>query len=91
MERKGWRKEIQRCLGCHQSKRQEVIDALIDGHVKGTAKYLGPKRKEDKALSNQTRDIHSSWAVAAWEEIRRRFMLTATGRERWSLDRRWPF
>jgi len=29
-------------------KHQEVIDALIDGHETGIAKYLGPKRKEDK-------------------------------------------
>ncbi|ETT33258.1 N-acetylmuramoyl-L-alanine amidase [Paenibacillus sp. FSL R5-808] len=50
-------------------KRQEVIDALITGHVAGIAKYLGIKKKEDKPMSNPNRDINaaSPWAVSAWE------------------------
>ncbi|HAF97558.1 N-acetylmuramoyl-L-alanine amidase family protein [Paenibacillus lactis] len=50
-------------------KRQEVIDALIDGHVKGIAKYLGLKKKEGKSITKE-RDINvvSSWAAPAWEE-----------------------
>lgn len=49
-------------------KRQEVIDALIAGHVAGIAKYLGLKRKEGKPM-NKERDINvvSSWAAPAWE------------------------
>jgi len=49
-------------------KRQEVIDALIAGHVSGTAKYLGLKRKEGKPMTKE-RDINvvSSWAAPAWE------------------------
>lgn len=34
-------------------KRQEVIEALIDGHVKGIAKYLGLKKKEGVAVSDK--------------------------------------
>lgn len=33
-------------------KRQEVIDALIDGHVKGIAKFLGLNRKEGTPTVN---------------------------------------
>ncbi|WP_339271766.1 N-acetylmuramoyl-L-alanine amidase [Paenibacillus sp. FSL K6-1330] len=50
-------------------KRQDVIDALIAGHVAGIAKYLGLKKKEGKPMSNPNRDINvaSPWAVSAWE------------------------
>lgn len=50
-------------------KRQDVIDALIAGHVNGIAKYLGLKKKEDKPVSNPNRDINvvSPWASSAWE------------------------
>ncbi len=49
-------------------KRQEVIDALIDGHVAGIAKYLGLRKKEGKPMAKE-RDINvvSSWAAPAWE------------------------
>ncbi|PAD73657.1 N-acetylmuramoyl-L-alanine amidase [Paenibacillus campinasensis] len=49
-------------------KRQEVIEALIAGHVSGIAKYLGLKRKEGKPMTKE-RDINvvSSWAAPAWE------------------------
>ncbi|KZS45686.1 cell wall hydrolase [Paenibacillus glucanolyticus] len=33
-------------------KRQEVIDALIVGHVSGIAKYLGLKKKKDAVVAN---------------------------------------
>ncbi|CAM3813505.1 MULTISPECIES: N-acetylmuramoyl-L-alanine amidase [Paenibacillus] len=50
-------------------KRQEVIDALIDGHVKGIAKYLGLRKREGKPMTKE-RDINvvSSWAASSWEE-----------------------
>ncbi len=50
-------------------KRQEVIEALIAGHVAGIAKYLGLKRKEGKPMTKE-RDINvvSSWAASSWEE-----------------------
>lgn len=49
-------------------KRQEVIEALIVGHVAGIAKYLGLQRKEGKPMTKE-RDINvvSSWAAPAWE------------------------
>jgi len=49
-------------------KRQEVIDALIAGHVAGIAKYLGLKQKEGKQVTKE-RDINvvSPWASTAWE------------------------
>lgn len=52
-------------------KRQEVIDALIAGHVAGIAKYLGLKQKEGKSVNIPTRDVNvvSPWAAAAWEEM----------------------
>lgn len=52
-------------------KRQDVIDALIQGHVTGIAKYLGLKKREEKQLDNKKRDIDkvSPWAAAAWEEM----------------------
>lgn len=51
-------------------KRQDVIDALIAGHVAGIGKHLGLKRKEEKSL-RQERDINvvSPWAASAWEEM----------------------
>lgn len=50
-------------------KRQEVINALIDGHVAGIAKYLKLERKEEKSVT-QGRDINqvSPWAAKDWEE-----------------------
>ncbi|OME86540.1 MULTISPECIES: N-acetylmuramoyl-L-alanine amidase [Paenibacillus] len=50
-------------------KRQDVIAALIAGHVAGIAKYLGLKKKEEKPVSNTNRDINvvSPWAASAWE------------------------
>ncbi|MCA4756342.1 N-acetylmuramoyl-L-alanine amidase [Mycolicibacterium fortuitum] len=50
-------------------KRQDIIDALITGHVNGIAKYLGLKKKEAEKVP-QERDINvvSPWAAAAWEE-----------------------
>ncbi|PAK51400.1 N-acetylmuramoyl-L-alanine amidase [Paenibacillus sp. 7541] len=49
-------------------KRQDVIDALITGHVVGIAKYLGLKQKEGKSMDKE-RDINvvSPWAASAWE------------------------
>lgn len=35
-------------------KRKEVIDALIDGHVTGIAKYLGLKKKEGSREQSNT-------------------------------------
>ncbi|MCM3130365.1 N-acetylmuramoyl-L-alanine amidase [Paenibacillus provencensis] len=51
-------------------KRPEVIQAIIDGHVKGIASYFGIKRKETAKVTTE-RDIHkvSDWAESAWEEM----------------------
>ncbi|MBB3132137.1 N-acetylmuramoyl-L-alanine amidase [Paenibacillus rhizosphaerae] len=51
-------------------KRQEVINALIDGHVAGIAKYLELERMEEKPVT-QERDINqvSDWAADAWEAM----------------------
>ncbi|MDH6674480.1 N-acetylmuramoyl-L-alanine amidase [Paenibacillus sp. LBL] len=38
-------------------KRQEVINALIDGHVKGIAKYLGLKKKEGAVVDDKVNVI----------------------------------
>ncbi|MFD3258219.1 N-acetylmuramoyl-L-alanine amidase [Paenibacillus lentus] len=53
-------------------KRQEVIDAIIQGHVSGTVKYLGLKRKEGAVVTKE-RDINvvSPWAAPAWEEMQK--------------------
>ncbi|WP_246020971.1 hypothetical protein [Paenibacillus lentus] len=37
-------------------KRPEVIEAIIQGHVSGLAKYLGLKRKEGAAVANKAPD-----------------------------------
>ncbi|SEL81133.1 hypothetical protein [Paenibacillus sp. OK003] len=54
-------------------KQDNVIDAIIDGHVQGIATYLGLKIKtvkEDKPVT-QERDVNvpSKWAEAAWTEV----------------------
>lgn len=51
-------------------KRPEVIQAIIDGHVKGIASYFGLKRKETAKVATE-RDIHqvSGWAETAWAEM----------------------
>ncbi|UNK20185.1 N-acetylmuramoyl-L-alanine amidase [Paenibacillus sp. N3/727] len=51
-------------------KRQEVIDALIEGHVQGIAKYLGLNKKEGKPVTKE-RDINivSPWAEAVWKDM----------------------
>ncbi len=38
-------------------KRQDVIDALIVGHVSGIAKYLGLKKKEDAVVANDKMNV----------------------------------
>ncbi|MGN7167970.1 N-acetylmuramoyl-L-alanine amidase [Paenibacillus cellulositrophicus] len=50
-------------------KRQEVINALIDGHVAGIAKHLELVRMEEKPVT-QERDINqlSPWAAKDWKE-----------------------
>lgn len=52
-------------------KREDIIDALIVGHVAGIAKYLGLKKKEGKSVSIPNRDINavSPWAASAWGEM----------------------
>ncbi|QCT02740.1 cell wall hydrolase/autolysin [Paenibacillus algicola] len=52
-------------------KRQEVLDALIQGHVTGIANHLGLKKKEEAAVSKNERDINvvSSWAATAWKAM----------------------
>ncbi|WP_422661333.1 N-acetylmuramoyl-L-alanine amidase [Paenibacillus sp. EC2-1] len=52
-------------------KRIEVINALIDGHVKGIAKYLGLKSKEGAKMENTERDINkvSPWAEVVWKDM----------------------
>ncbi|MFI2856051.1 N-acetylmuramoyl-L-alanine amidase [Paenibacillus sp. JSM ZJ436] len=54
-------------------KQNEVIAALVSGHVTGIAKHLGLQAKEASPVAetpNSARDIHtvSPWAQAAWDE-----------------------
>lgn len=51
-------------------KRPEVIQAIIDGHVKGIASYFKLKKKEAAKVAKE-RDIDqvSSWAKFSWEEM----------------------
>lgn len=52
-------------------KQSKVIDAIVNGHVTGIAKYLGLKRKESAGqIDEPVRDINvvSHWAAAAWNE-----------------------
>lgn len=51
-------------------KRPEVIQAIIDGHVKGIASYFGLKKKQVAKVATE-RDIHkvSSWAESSWDEM----------------------
>lgn len=51
-------------------KRKEIIDALIEGHLTGVAKYLGLQKKEAKPVTKE-RDINvvSPWASTAWKEM----------------------
>lgn len=52
-------------------KKPEVINALIDGHVKGIVKILGLKKKEGAKVENKERDIDlvSPWAASAWKQL----------------------
>ncbi|MCM3129032.1 N-acetylmuramoyl-L-alanine amidase [Paenibacillus provencensis] len=51
-------------------KRPEVIQAIIDGHVKGIASYFGLKRKETAKVATE-RDIHKVSPVFqnVWEQM----------------------
>lgn len=44
-------------------KRQEVINALIAGHVAGIAKYLGIKKKEGYPVSNKVNVLVNGMAI----------------------------
>ncbi|MBO2943596.1 N-acetylmuramoyl-L-alanine amidase [Paenibacillus sp. F411] len=52
-------------------KRQEVLDAIIQGHVTGVAKHLGLKKREGAGVSKNERDINavSPWAASAWKAM----------------------
>ncbi|WP_110933798.1 N-acetylmuramoyl-L-alanine amidase family protein [Paenibacillus bouchesdurhonensis] len=52
-------------------KRPEVIEAIIQGHVSGIAKYLGLKRKEGAALA----DDKKTTQVPAWKENGREWLI----------------
>ncbi|MBD7967778.1 N-acetylmuramoyl-L-alanine amidase family protein [Paenibacillus gallinarum] len=51
-------------------KNDKVIEALINGHVIGVAKYFGLKKKKVAKVANE-RDINvvSPWAKTVWEEM----------------------
>lgn len=51
-------------------KNDKVIEALINGHVAGAAKYFGLKKKEVVKVANE-RDINvvSPWAKTVWEQM----------------------
>lgn len=62
-------------------KQASVINAIIDGHVKGIAAYLGlqSKTKEDTNVV-QDRDINvpSKWAETTWKEVKEKGFFDGT-------------
>ncbi|MBO2942825.1 N-acetylmuramoyl-L-alanine amidase [Paenibacillus sp. F411] len=52
-------------------ERQEIIVALIAGHVVGIAKHLDLKKKEGSAVAKTERNINvvSPWAASVWKAM----------------------